>query len=136
VLAGCYAPEAQDCTVSCKATDSCAAGQVCGSDGLCASPEVAGHCNGVDGGIPLVSLRITIEGHGKVNIDGVGGCDSDSESEGKCTFAVPANLPRDLKAIANQDRVFVAWTSTCVGTSPTCTLTPVMLLTQVGAKFE
>ena len=44
LLAACYSPEVRDCTVSCASPDDCAAGQMCGADGMCASPERAGHC--------------------------------------------------------------------------------------------
>jgi hypothetical protein len=44
VLAGCYAPSLRDCAVSCAGPADCAPAQVCGDDGLCAAPEVAGHC--------------------------------------------------------------------------------------------
>jgi hypothetical protein len=51
-------------------------------------------------------------------------------------FAVLENVMQKLKAVENNDREFVSWTSTCSGSSSTCTVTPVTSLTQVGARFE
>ena len=51
---GCYAPEAIDCAVPCRAGDPCLDGQVCGADGWCAAAEIAGSCAGRhagDGGL-------------------------------------------------------------------------------------
>jgi hypothetical protein len=137
VLAGCYSPEALDCTVTCNAADECADGQVCGSDGFCAAPAAAGHCGGPDGGVAssLLSLHIAIDGPGKVSIDGVGVCDSDTEQDG-CTWSVQTGISLSLKAQAKHDHEFVEWTVGCSGTSSSCALTPVMGLTQVGAKFQ
>ncbi|HEY5951381.1 MAG TPA: hypothetical protein VIV40_38070 [Kofleriaceae bacterium] len=136
LLAACYEPDAVDCTVQCSGVDQCADGQVCGTDGFCASPDVAGTCMMAGSESQLISLTITIEGHGKVTIDGVGTCDSESPNEGVCTYAVAAGVARQLKAMPAKDREFISWTSTCTGSQSTCTLTPVMSLTQVGAKFE
>jgi hypothetical protein len=137
-LVGCYDPEAVDCTVSCSAANDCASGQVCGSDGFCASPSAAGHCGGPDGGAPpsIVSLRVSIAGHGKVTIDGVGVCDSDVAHDGACMFSVRAGTTLSLVAAAAGDRDFKEWTEGCHGADVTCSLAPVMPLTQVSAKFE
>lgn len=137
LLAGCYSPDAVDCTVECSAADQCADGQICGPDKFCAAPDVAGMCNSQNTDEPQsVSLVITIEGKGRVTVDGAGTCDSDGPSQGNCMFSVTAGVMRQLKALENKDREFISWTSTCSGSSSTCTLTPVMSLTQVGAKFE
>ena len=137
LLAACYAPEATDCTVECSEPSDCADGQMCGSDGFCAAPDIAGMCNANHNDEPqMVSLTIAIEGHGKVSIEHVGMCDSESESAGNCAFSVTPGVAQQLKAVENKEREFVSWTSSCSGTSSTCTLTPVMALTQVGATFE
>lgn len=137
LLAGCYEPDAVNCTIECSAPNECTDGQVCGSDGFCAEPDVAGMCNANHNDAPeTVALAITIEGHGKVSIEQVGMCDSESPSAGLCTFSVMPGVAQQLKAVENKDREFVSWTATCSGTSETCRLTPVMALTQVGAKFE
>jgi hypothetical protein len=138
-LAGCYSPDALDCTVACAAANDCADGQVCGSDGFCAAPSVAGHCGGPDGGMPsqLASLRVTIQGAGKIRIDSVGVCDSETAHDDACEFSVPAGMSISLQADANGEHEFRGWSGACAGTSSSsCTLTPVMGLTQVGAKFE
>lgn len=137
-LVGCYDPKAVDCTISCAAANECADGQVCGSDGFCASPSAAGHCGGPDGGTPpsLVSLVITIAGPGKVTIDGVGLCDSDTAQNGACMFSVRAGTVLTLVAAPLGDKDFQEWSAACHGKDATCMLTPVMALTQVGAKFD
>lgn len=135
-LAACYDPGAVDCTVSCAAASECAQGQVCGSDGFCAAPSVAGHCGGPDGGASseLAMLKITIEGQGKVSIDGVGVCDT--ETSDSCSFMVPTATSLSLKASPKKDQRFVTWSGACAGTSPSCAVLAVMALTQLGAKFE
>jgi hypothetical protein len=135
LLAACYEPDAVDCTVECAAAGDCADGQVCGPDHFCAAPDVAGMCN-VSDEPQMVSLVVTITGHGKVSIDKVGNCDSESPSQGNCTFTVTPGVMQQLKAVENSEREFISWTETCSGSSATCALTPVMALTQVGAKFE
>ena len=136
-LAACYEPEAVNCTVECTQPSDCADGQVCGADHFCAAPDVAGMCNsGGDEGPQAFSLVVTIEGAGKVSVDKVGSCDSENAIDGQCTFVVPSGVVQTLKAIENNDREFISWTSTCSGSSATCTFAAVMPLTQVGAKFE
>jgi hypothetical protein len=137
LLSACYEPSARDCTLECEAPDECADGQVCGADGYCAAPAVAGTCNpnGDSAEPQIVSLIVTIAGKGKVSIDKVGTCDSET-SGGTCMFDVTPGVMRSLKAIENKDREFISWTSLCSGSTMTCTVTPVMALTYVGAKFE
>src|SRR4051812_37357316 len=86
LAAGCYDPQEVDCTVSCAAANECAQGQVCGTDGFCAAPGIAGHCGGPDGGTQRVSLRVAIDGPGKISIDGVGSCD-DMAPNHACVFS-------------------------------------------------
>jgi hypothetical protein len=137
LLAACYEPEAVDCTVECGGADECADGQLCGSDGFCASPGVAGMCRANHNDEPQsVVLMIAIEGRGKVNVDELGACDSEGPSGGACMFSVTPNVARQLKAIESGDREFISWTSICSGSATSCSVTPVMALTQVGAKFE
>jgi hypothetical protein len=126
----CYDPATVDCTVSCSGEDECATGQTCGSDGFCASPDVAGQC------IDPVSLEIDIEGDGTVAIDGIGECNSRTATDHRCIYVVPPNQRRDLEAMPNGDKTFKHWTSTCVGETATCAVTPVTDVTRVGAKFE
>jgi len=135
LVSACYAPEARDCTVACASADTCLSGQVCGSDGFCAAPDVAGSCAG-DAGVTLVSLQVHIEGHGKVAVDALGNCDSETAPKGNCTFTVAANAAHQLDAITSGSREFIGWTQTCTGNATTCSITPVMAVTLVGAKFE
>jgi hypothetical protein len=83
-----------------------------------------------------VLLMISIEGRGKITVEDVGSCDTDGPQAGACMFSVTPNLTRQLKAIEKDDREFISWTSVCSGTATSCSVTPVMALTQVGAKFE
>lgn len=137
LLAACYQPEVQDCTIECTGANQCGSGQICGADGFCAAPDVAGHCTTNDDQQPQsMSLTVTIEGSGKVSIEGVGTCDSETAAEGNCTFPVTSGVMLQLTAVPKKDREFISWTATCTGTDMTCALTPVMALTQVGAKFE
>ncbi len=137
VLAGCYSPDARDCTVTCTAAAQCVAGQTCGADGFCAAPSVAGHCSRLDAAAQQIALAITIQGSGRVTVDSVGTCDADTAPHQTCTFVVPANALRVLDAIASdQDQAFVTWTQACAGSQPTCALVPVMSPTHVGAKFQ
>lgn len=136
VLVACYSPDEQDCTVECSGVHDCGEGQVCGADGFCASPAVAGQCMPSDDQAQMKMLSVVIEGHGKVSIEMVGTCDSEGPQEGNCTFPVPTGVALQLNAVASKDREFISWTSTCSGTLKTCTLMPVMALTQVGAKFQ
>lgn len=130
--AGCYDPEIVDCSVACQAADECADGQVCGADGYCAAPEVAGRCQGQEPA--RVALEVTIDGDGRVAIDGLGTCDS-SHSR-LCMFTVLQNQRYRLKAIAGDDRSFESWSSACAGDAETCDVTPVSARTRVGAEFE
>ncbi len=136
LLAGCYSPDARDCTVSCAASSQCLAGQVCGADGFCAAPKVAGHCSPIDAAPAEVMLSITIEGSGSVTIETVGTCD-DSAPHHTCTFPVTAHTLRVLDAIAkDEDHPFASWSQACTGSAATCSLVPVTSPTQVGAKFQ
>jgi hypothetical protein len=137
LLAGCYAPDARDCTVTCAASSQCLQGQVCGTDGFCAAPKAAGHCSTIDAAAPEVSLVITIEGSGRVTIETVGSCDGDTAPHHTCMFAVASNTPRVLDAIAkDEDHPFQSWSQACAGSGMTCAMTPVSSPTQVGAKFQ
>lgn len=137
LLAACYEPEAVDCTIECAGAGDCTDGQLCGSDGFCAAPDIAGACRAMLGDEPQsVSLTITISGHGKVTIDKIGACDSESPSQGMCTFAVPASVMQQLVAVENKDRELVSWSGACAGSSTKCAVTPVAAITQVGAVFE
>lgn len=130
LLAACYDPATTDCTVTCSGADDCANGQTCGSDGYCAGPDVAGDC------VEPVELSIEIAGDGIVAIDGIGECNSRTAPSHRCIYMVPPNQPRGLAATPNGDKDFKEWTSTCVGETATCVITPVTDLTRVGAKFE
>ncbi|MDB4952815.1 MAG: hypothetical protein JWO36_384 [Myxococcales bacterium] len=137
-LAGCYSPDARNCTVSCASAMECGNGQICGADGFCAAPNVAGHCNAAnpDAAVPQanVALRITIQGQGRVSIAGIGVCDSMDASR-DCTLMVPPHVARMLAAVETEQN-FVGWTTmNCANQGSICTLTPITA-TQVGARFK
>lgn len=136
--AACYEPQARDCTVTCNNANECAGGQVCGGDGFCAAPSVAGHCSVIDAPpaeMPI-ALSVVIMGPGKISVEDIGVCSSDTAPHGTCTFSVPARMARQLRAIQlKEDKSFQGWTMGCSGSQDTCELTPVMAVT-VGARFE
>lgn len=128
MLGACYAPEVRDCTVTCTTSAAkCAADQVCGSDGYCATPEVAGQCEG--GGTPMVTLRIVVEGDGRVTVKDIGECRSDAG--GDCTWQLEPARSIELSASRDLER----WTSGCSGADSTCRLAPTSA-TIVGARFR
>jgi hypothetical protein len=138
-LAGCYAPEARDCTLSCSAAKDCVNGQVCGADHFCAAPGVAGHCSMTDAGPPPIdaptehdiTLTISIMGNGAVAVDGFAACTMDM-----CMVKLPIGVARTLTAQQTKpDKQFQMWMDGCSGAMPTCTVTPTADL-HVGARFE
>ena len=151
LLAGCYSPSLRDCTVACAEPADCAPDQVCGTDGMCASPEVAGHCAMETDAGPmsqppdapaadpplLVKLRVQIDGKGSVQIDGRGTCSSLDPSHGTCMYDIPLGVAQRVQAVAIDPlQPFTAWTSlVCAGEEPMCSFTP-LVATAVTAKFS
>lgn len=160
-LGACYEPALVDCKIACESADDCAGDQVCGSDGLCAAPAIAGSCAhamaGPDAGIPtdamaapaidgpppidapampMVALRVQVEGKGSIVIAGVGTCSSDDPAKGDCTYNVPTGTQRSARAVPQPDQQFTRWTSlVCGGQGATCSFTP-FLFTSITAKFD
>lgn len=145
-VAGCYAPDLRDCTVTCTAGTDCASGQVCGRDGFCASADVAGQCDRLgDAGVrpdapppppAKITLHVQIDGPGRVTIAGVGVCSKDV-ANGDCTWQV---APGALTAVpeAFEDKHFEHWTTPPCSAMPTatpCAFTLAAPIT-VGAKFK
>lgn len=137
IVAGCYQPELRDCTVTCSGPDECADGQVCGSDGMCAAPDVAGQCApGGGSATAKVSLRVTIDGHGDVLVDGRTTCVSDEDAHDGCTYTFATGTTVELHAHAlDEDKGFDRWTGGCAGQSASCTLV-MAAATTVGARFR
>jgi len=159
-VASCYSPELRDCAVSCATSAECAPQQVCGSDRMCASAELAGRCAGandttdagvdsmidsppsiVDAALPVDApaqlwLRIEIHDHGQVTVAGIGSCPFTAPNH-ICTFAMaPAELAT-LTAEPDDGYRFDKWeTGPCVGQNEICTFTPMLLLTDIKAKFR
>lgn len=161
-LGGCYAPDLQDCAVSCRAADDCGPGQVCGGDGMCAAPAIAGQCGahldaGADRpdarGLPDASpdaapldgpparfvLTVKISGRGRVLVTeeqvALGQCDHTAVNA-TCAFEVRVGAQLQLTAMGLFGDEFDKWTSlACAGQDATCDLTVVVLTTSVVGKF-
>lgn len=131
---GCYAPDLQDCTVTCSGSDECAGDQVCNSDGRCAGEGVS--CQGATPDAPnaTITLRVQVDGTGKVVIAGVGECDNSV-----CTWQVPMAPIRVEAQETDDEKPFERWTTTTCGGAqalqPSCMFTPTASTT-VGAKFK
>lgn len=135
LAAGCYAPDLGDCTVTCTTDDECAGDQVCTARGVCAGAPAA--CDGAAttdaGATPMIALRVSVMGDGKVTIVGVGECDPPGGMT-SCTLSVPAG-PLVLAA-SSDEKPFDKWTTTvCAGQGATCHVT-LTLDASVGAKFK
>lgn len=164
LVTGCYSPELRDCVVSCASAADCAPEQICGTDGMCASPDVAGRCAGtmavVDASLPMTDtpttvdaaspvdaappidaapqhyLRIDLAGRGGVTVAGIGMCHH-TASMLPCPFPVVGGVALALQAIPDPENRFDKWESgPCMGQDETCTFVPVLLVTDVKAKFR
>lgn len=141
ILSGCYSPELRDCTVTCSGSDECAGDQVC-TKGLCAAEGVAcgpGSNGATDAGMdaaPRVTVRVTIGGMGKVEIQGAGTC-GDSPGERDCMISVVRG-PVTATAIATEQmHPFDKWDSpVCNNQPPACTFSANGPSTTITAKFK
>ncbi len=134
VVSGCFSPELRDCSVTCTGPDECTDGQVC-SAGFCRAPDVT--CEAVPEPAPAkVTLRVDVEGAGKVVVAGVGTCMSDEASQGNCSWRIAKGTRVQLDAIELGDKEFERWTTeNCGSDAPSCSIT-VTSETLVGAKFK
>jgi hypothetical protein len=137
--------------------DDCTGDQTC-SGGFCVSsadvqcmtsPTTGGGGNGtqgadVDAGIdappdaPTHGLvTVDVAGHGYVELDGVGTCDSDAPQSGHCEFTIPLTQTVTTRAVPDSDWEFERWTtSTCPAeTTDTCVFVPTVTM-QLAAKFR
>ncbi len=139
LVAGCYAPDVNDCTVTCTTDNECAADLVCTPQGLCGSTTAAcdGNNSTVDGGARMIRLRVSVMGEGKVMIAGGPVC-SPREDMGPgdaCDLIVPAG-PLVLEAQVLGNKPFERWTSiVCAGQGPRCEVN-LQLDSNVSAKFK
>ncbi|HTJ40572.1 MAG TPA: hypothetical protein VL463_00700 [Kofleriaceae bacterium] len=164
---GCYQPALRDCTITCAGAGDCAMGQVCGADGFCARPEVAGTC-AADAAIagepdarmidppdarivampdarplppdahPTVTLAITIDGRGKVQVAPIDQtCDAHDWIGTACAYSVPQGdaLVLTAKTRSKDDR-FAGWSGACAGSIASCVVTPTSGTTTVVAAFQ
>jgi hypothetical protein len=164
VAASCYSPNLAECVVACAQPDDCGPGQTCGSDGLCASPEIAGRCDELDApdarpgpdayddpddpdarvdarpsidAVVGATLRIVIDGRGKVKagppIDH--DCDAPDENGATCMFPAPIASVVQLQANDGHGWEFVSWSGCAPTSGPTCVVTVGPGTTLVGALF-
>jgi hypothetical protein len=151
LLAACYSPELDECTVTCVGSEDCARGQQCGSDGLCASPD-RGTCTTPDAApdasspdarppadAPIAQLTVRIDGRGSVVVDGLGTCDGthDELDAVVCEFPTLVGATLVLHAIPAPDRKFEKWTTApCAGQGTTCTHLVMTTPFTDGVKFK
>jgi hypothetical protein len=158
--AGCYRPEARDCTVSCSQPGDCLADQVCGDDGWCAAPEVAGRCLASDGPRPDgarpdappvdappadappidaagADLHVVVSGRGKIVVSPLDvECVGTQNMPGDCHFGVaPGSQVTLLPVTTHQNYPFAGWTTPNCEGSGACELTLEAPVTLVGASF-
>ena len=139
-LAGCYAPDVRDCTVTCGSATDCADGQAC-TNGYCVADGATPACGAMetpDAPVASTAIRITIKGHGRVTFGGVVACDSETAAMGTCTVTVPRHAIVHAQAIADADGSFRNWTSTIcpVVSQSTCDFTPATPTLAFGAQFN
>jgi len=147
LVAGCYSPSVRDCTVMCSNPSDCASGQVCGGDGMCAAPDVAGHCEIADvpdaamppppppdGAGPHVIIHVRIMGNGTVTVNQTL-CNDKGPMGNDCMISVPEGVAATIHAATDGDP-FQMWTSlACAGQGATCVITPLVPVTDVSARF-
>lgn len=147
--AACYEPRLVDCVVRCSSNADCAPGQTCGAQGYCAAPELACTASGSDAGTadgpggprrpdagPRVQLRTRVAEGGTINVDDIGICDADGESNGDCLFSVAPAVPLTLRAVPHGGYKFDRWMSAwCAMAAAICVFTPTEPLTEVRVKF-
>src|SRR5690606_21853975 len=83
-------------------------------------------------------LTLEISGRGRVDIEGVGTCDSDPPQNGSCTFAIPLALTVTMRAIEDEDDwKFDRWTTNACPdrNDERCVFVPFLTM-NLGAKFK
>jgi hypothetical protein len=138
-LAGCYAPDTRDCTVTCSGATDCADGQHC-VGGYCIANDETMACSQnpetPDAPVATTMVHIMIGGHGHVVLGGSVVCDSVTGSD-NCTITVPQQLAH-AQAVAATDAVFETWMSPLctVPDQPTCDFTPPPTMISIGVQFK
>ncbi|MEO8842572.1 MAG: hypothetical protein ABI591_15795 [Kofleriaceae bacterium] len=143
VLAGCYAPDAPDCTLACTADTDCISGQTCTTDHLCAANlTTCGSQAITDGGVPVtdagpvVMLTVHVDKDGSVRDSNNDVCASPANEQIDCTFPVHAGDPLTITAVPNLTKQFDGWMGPpCMGQLAACQTTPAGNL-MVSAKFK
>lgn len=152
-LAGCYAPDLADCTVSCATDGDCGGGQVC-TGGMCSHEGVS--CKAAPPGVdavamidpdagiepdapepdappppPTTTLRVKIKDRGRVTPSGMAAC-----TQGECTYTVEVGQAITLTADPDPGYRFEKWEEACTGHPlAICTLT-VNTEARVTGKFK
>lgn len=140
VIAGCYAPDAPDCTLACGSDSDCISGQVCSTDHLCAGGGISSCANRTvsdggtrspDTGPPPLELDVVISGGGTVTVSVGAECTS-----GRCTYGVAPNTAVTLTAVDHGNNTFQAWMGMpCMGQGRTCQLTVTAPVTMASVNF-
>jgi hypothetical protein len=135
-LPACYSPELTDCTVACTSNDECTGDQLCVAGGFCAASGV--DCredpplNPPPGPAPVrVTLRVEVDGEGKVVVANVGTCmgsrgmpeDDDATRIESCQWSVERGTALQLHAMMLLDKPFDKWEQVCAGQDATCSVT-------------
>lgn len=149
--AGCYAPDAPECTLACASDTDCIGSQACTSDGFCAvaaSTQCAQRQVPVDAttspasdanrmadagagsdSAAKVTVHVTVHGSGTVTSSTGPTCTDD------CTFEVASGLPLTFTATPNSmHQMFSSWSGACASQPALCQATPTVAIA-VGAKF-
>ena len=161
--ASCYSPSLPECVVACGAPNDCGPGQTCGTDGLCASPDVAGHCDELgapDARPPRAdasdddpdarvdarqtpdaviygTLLVHIDGRGKVKVGQPidHDCNAPDGDGAVCSFPAPISSAIQLQAEDGHGWSFVAFDGCTPSSGPTCVVTVGPGTTTVDAVF-
>jgi hypothetical protein len=146
LVAGCYRPELQDCTVRCSGPGDCADGQVC-ARGWCAAADHGERCDDAssvdadpDGSVdgPGAELHLVVSGRGSVLVEPLGvSCEGTQSTPGDCRFPAAPGVEVTLLPVPTHPQTsFAGWTTdNCAAAADACTIeieAPVVL---VGARF-
>jgi hypothetical protein len=165
VCAGCYAPDAPECTLACARDTDCITSQACTSDGFCAASAAtlcAQRQLGVDAPSPVADAGAAdartadarpadahladastgsggttwVSVHVTVQGEGMVTASNGTVCTHDCTFAVAAGVPMTFQAApGSTGQVFQKWSGDCMGQPALCHATPNTAL-MVGAKFK
>lgn len=127
VLAGCYQPDLERCTVHCTVGgDPCPVDMTCASDAYCHTADDTQACP-----VETFTLSVNTAGTGT----GIVTAMPDINCPPSCSETVTAGTDIQLAASANADSRFVSWGGACTGSDSGCELT-VSSNDVIGANFN